>query len=142
LLLFAFSLLIRVKPAEKSMDALAQELGALVVLNGGMFRPSRDSTPVQQAQIFVHPEQIIVLGPREHRLLEIPLGKVQNLVAQRVANGAGEGRDSWEVEINWMGEGPCSTTFRYDGAFAEHLARVTESTLRGQWKKDLPIIPQ
>jgi hypothetical protein len=141
LLLLTLGLLIRARPAEKPVDALAHALGALVVLNGGIFRHPRHSTPVQ-AQIFVHPEQIIVLGPHERRLLEIPLGKVRNLAAQRVTNGAGESRDSWEVEINWAAEGPCSTTFRYDGAFAEHLARVTESTLRSQWKKDLPVIPQ
>jgi hypothetical protein len=45
------------------------------------------------------------------------------------------------VQITWVADAPCTTTFRYDGAFAEHLARVTESTLRSQWKKDLPIIP-
>jgi hypothetical protein len=30
----------------------------------------------------------------------------------------------------------------YDGHFAEHLAQVTESTLRSQWKKDLSVIHQ
>ena len=140
LLLFAFSLLVRAKPVGKSTDALAHELGALIVLNGGIFRQSLDSTPVQQAQILVHPEQIIVLGPREQRLLEIPLAKVRNLAAYPITNGAGQGSEPWEVEINWLADGPCKTTFHYEGAFAEHLARVTESTLRGQWKKDLPII--
>ena len=140
LLLFAFSLLIRAKPAEKSMDALAHELGALLVLNGGVFRQSPDSLPIEQSQIFVRPDQIIVLGPRENRMLEIPLGKVRSLAAHPVANGAAEGGEPWEVEINWRAEEPCITTFHYAGAFAEHLARVTESTLRSQWKKDLPVI--
>ena len=75
LLLFAFSLLVRAKPEVKSADAIAAELGALIVLNGGIFQESPDSTPIQHAQIFVHPEQIIVLGPRERRLLEIPSGE-------------------------------------------------------------------
>ena len=112
------------------------------MLNGGIFRQSPDSTPIPQAQIFVHPEQIIVLGPRERRLLEIPLAKVRNLAAHPVTNGAGEGAEPWEVEINWVADAPCTTTFHYDGAFAEHLARVTESTLRSQWKKELPVIHQ
>jgi len=142
LLLLAFSLLIRAKPAVKSKDALADELSALIVLNGGIFRRSPDSTPIRQAQIFVHPEQIIVLGPRERRLLEIPLTKVRKLAAHPVAKGAGEGLAPWEVEINWVADGPCATTFHYDGAFAEHLARVAESTLRSQWKKELPVISQ
>ena len=142
LLLFAFSLLVRAKPKVKSTDALTDELSALIVLNGGIFLQSPDSTPIQPAQIFVHPEQIIVLGPCERRLLEIPLAKVRNLAAHPVPNGAGEGAEPWEVEVNWVADAPCTTTFHYDGAFAEHLARVTESTLRGQWKKELPVIQQ
>ncbi len=142
LLLFAFSLLVRAKPAVKSVDALAQELKALIVLNGGIFRQSPDSTPIQQAQIFVHPEKIIVLGPGERRLLEIPLAKVRNLAVYPVTAGTGEGVEPWEVEIIWVADAPCTTTFHYDGAFAEHLAQVTESTLRSQWIKDLPVIRQ
>lgn len=136
----AFSLLIGAKPAVKSMDVLTDELGALLVLNGGVFRHSPDSAPIRDSKVFVHPEQIIVLGPSERRLLEIPLGKVRNLAAHRVTNGSVEGREAWEVEINWLADVPCTTTFHYEGVFAEHLARVSESTLRGQWKKDLPVI--
>jgi hypothetical protein len=140
LLLLAFGLLVGAKPEVKSVDALAQQLSALIVLNGGVFRQSPDSAPVPQAQIFVHPEQIIVLGPRERRLLEIPLAKVRNMAAHPVSNGDEAGGELWEVEINWVAEGPCATTFHYGGVFAEHLARVTESTLRSQWIKDLPVI--
>lgn len=142
LLLFAFSLLVRAKPAVKSTDALAGELSALIVLNGGIFQQSPDSDPIPQAQIFLHPERIIVLGPRERLILEIPLGKVRNLAAQPVAGGAGKGPAPWEVEINWVADVPCTATFRYNGTFAEHLARVTESILRSQWKKGLPVIAQ
>jgi len=142
LLLLAFSLLISAKPPTKSVDALAQELSALVMLNGGTFRLSSDSVPIPRAQIFVHPEQIIVLGPREQRLLEIPLAMVRGLAANpTTANGSRQGATPWEVEVRWGAEAPCTTTFHYDGAFAEHLARVTESTLRSQWKKELPVIP-
>jgi hypothetical protein len=140
LLLFAFSLLVRAKPEVKSADAIAAELGALVVLNGGTFLESPDSTPINKAQIFVHPEQILVLGPQERCLLEIPLAKVRSLAAHPVTTGTGKGAEPWEVEISWLADGPCTTTLCYDGAFAEHLARVTESTLRSQWKKDLPVI--
>jgi hypothetical protein len=139
LVLFAFSLLVRAKPEEESVDALTRELNALIVLNGGLVQPSPNSTTLQQAQIFVQTDQLIVVGPRDRRLLEIPFAQVRSLAAHPVANGAAE---SWEVEINWVAEDPCSTTFHYDGAFAEHLARVTESTLRSQWKKELPVIQQ
>ena len=98
--------------------------------------------PSVQTQIFVHPEQIIVLGPRDRRLLEIPLAKVRTMAAHAVTHGARKGVEPWEVEINWLADAPCTTTFQYDGAFAEHLAQVTESTLRSQWIKDLPVIHQ
>lgn len=140
--LLAFSLLARAKPLVKSVDALAHELSALIVLNGGIFRQSPDSTPIRQVQILVHPERIIVMGPRERLLLEIPLAKVRNLVAHPSTNGAQEGGGPWEVEISWLGDEPCTTTFHYEGVFAEHLARVAESTLRSQWKKELPVLQQ
>jgi hypothetical protein len=142
LFLLAFSLLARAKPVVKSVDALAHELSALIVLNGGVFRQSPDSPPVRQVQILVHPERIIVMGPRERLLLEIPLAKVRNLEAQPVTKGAEEGGGPWEVEISWLADAPCTTTFHYDGVFAEHLARVAESTLRSQWKKELPVFQQ
>jgi hypothetical protein len=140
LLLFAFSLLVRAKPEVKSIDALARDLSALIVLNGGTFRQSPDSTPIPKAQIFVYPDLIIVLGPRERDLLEIPLAKVRNLAVHAITNGSREGPEPWEVKIDWVAEEPCTTTFQYGGAFAEHLAQVTERTLRSQWKKDLPVI--
>ncbi len=140
LLLLAFGLLVRAKPLVKSADALTQELGALVVLNGGTFRQSRDSLPVPLAQIFVRSDQIFVVGARESILLEIPLSKVRRLAVAPVKNGLGAGQEPWEVEIHWQAEVPSTATFHYDGAFAEHLARVTESTLRSQWKKELPVI--
>ena len=141
LLLVGLALLIGAKPLVKSADALSQELGALIVLNGGTFRRSSEASPVAKAQIFVHPQRIIVLGSRERRLLEIPLATVRNLTANPVHNGSGDSSGHWEVGITWGTEQPCTTTFRYDGPFAEHLARVTETTLRSQWKKELPIIP-
>jgi hypothetical protein len=140
LVLLAFSLLIRAKPEVKSADALAHELNALIVLNGGSFRRSLDSTPIRESKIFVCSEQIVVLGPHERCLVEIPLAKVHKLAAIPVAIATREGAQPWEVEIHWTSAGPCTTTFRYDGAFAEHLARVTEATLRSQWNKGLAVI--
>jgi hypothetical protein len=142
LLLLIFSLLIRAKPVVKSVDAIAHELGALIVLNGGIFRPTPDSAPIQRTQIFVHPEQVIVQGPGERRLLEIPLAKLRSLTVHPATHGTEKGLGSWEVEINWVVDAPHTTTFHYEGPFAEHLAQVTESTLRSQWKKELPVIHQ
>jgi hypothetical protein len=140
LILLAVSLLVRATPLVKSTDALAQEIGALVVLNGGTFRPAVDSSPVPRTRIFVGSGQIVVVGPHESRLLEIPMAKVRSLAAAPASNSVNPGTEPWEVEISWQGEKPCTATFHYDGAFAEHLARVAESTLRSQWKKELPVI--
>jgi hypothetical protein len=140
-LLLAFGLLIRAKPVLKSVDALAHELGALIVLNGGTFRQSPDSRPIPHAQIFVHPEWLTIQGPGEHRLLKIPLAKLQTVNAHPVSTGSGKGPMHWEVEVNCQADHPGTTTFRYDGPFAEHLAQVTESTLRSQWKKELLVLP-
>jgi hypothetical protein len=142
LFLFAFSLLVHARPVTKSVDAIANDLGALIVLNGGIFRETLDSNPIRRAQIFVHPAQVIVQDPDERRLLEIPLAKFRNLTVHPANCGKRKGPESWEVEINWEADGPCTTTFYYEGPFAEHLAQVTESTLRSQWKKELPVFHQ
>ena len=139
-LLLAGGLLIRANPARKSLDAMARELGALIVLNGGVFRQSPDSAPVPHASILVQPEQITVMGSADRRLLEIPLARVRRLEARPVTAGDRNGEAPWEVEIQWMAEAPCTARFQYEGVFAEHLARVAESTLRGQWKKELPVL--
>jgi hypothetical protein len=140
LLLFAFALLFRARHEVKSDDALADELGALIVLNGGTFRQTPDALPIPRSRIFVQPEQFTVFGKSERPLLSVPLAKVQSLAARPAAGAAPRAGNPWQVEVNWTDEGPCTTTFEYDGAFAEHLARVTESTLRSQWKKGLPIM--
>ena len=141
-LLLAFALLVRASPVAKSRDAIAAELNALIVLNGGTFRPSPDSFPVPHAQIFVHVEQIIVLGPGERYLLEIPLAKVRRLAAHPLTKRPGQRWPPWELEINWEADVARTTTFQYEGPFASHLAQIAESTLRRQWIKDLPIIHQ
>ena len=142
LLLLILSLLLRAKPIVKSVDAIASELGALIALNGGTFQSTADAPVVRRAQIFVHPTSVIVQGLGEKRLLEIPVRKFLDLTVRPHPDGSGKGFQRWEVAINWMAEVPRTTTFLYEGPFAEHLAQVTESTLRSQWKKELPVIPQ
>jgi hypothetical protein len=124
------------------VDAIADELGALIVLNGGIFRETPGSTPIRRARIFVHPAQITIQDPGERRLLEIPLAQFRSLVAHPGTHGNRKAHEAWEVEINWEADGLRTTTFSYEGPFAEHLAQVTESTLRSQWKKELPVFQQ
>ena len=131
----------RSSPTVKSVDDLAHELNALVVLNGGAFSMAAQALPTQPAHIFVHPEQLIVIGSREHRLALIPLSSVRSVSVGPVAFESLNGNSPWEVGIDWVADGPRTVIFRYEGAFAEHLARVTESTVRSQWQKGLPVIP-
>ena len=142
LFLFAFSLLVHARPVTKSVDAIANDLGALIVLNGGIFRETLNSPPIRRTQIFVHPDQVFVQDSDERRLLEIPLTKFRNLTVHPANGGKRKGAEPWQVEINWEAEEPRTTTFLYEGHFAEHLAQVTESTLRSQWKKELPVFHQ
>jgi len=80
-LLLAFSLLIRAKPNEKSLNDLVHELVALLVLNGGTFRQSPYVAPIRQSQVLVHPDWIIVIELDASPLLEIPLAKVRHVVS-------------------------------------------------------------
>lgn len=139
--LLLFGLLVRSNPVAKSVDALAHELNALVVLNGGAFHATPEAQPIQPAQIFVHAEKLIVVGPRERRLADIPISSVRSITVLPVATESTKGNSPWEVGIDWVAGIPCKAVFHYDGFFAEHLARVMESTVRSQWKKELPVIP-
>ncbi len=141
LLLFLLSLLLRAKPVVKSVDDIARELGALIVLNGGTFQLAADAPMVRRTQIFVHPTKVIVQGAQEKLLVEIPMGSFRSLTPRAHANGSGREPGKWELEIEWMADALRKTTFFYEGPFAEHLAQVAESTLRSQWKKELPVIP-
>ncbi len=141
LILLLFALLVRARPAEKSVDVIADELGALIVLNGGTFRESPESMEIRRTQIFVHPQKVMVHGPGNCHLLTILMAKFRSLEAHACANGTKRNHQSWEVEIVWVDDSPHTTKFTYEGPFAEHLAQVAESTLRSQWKKELPILP-
>lgn len=140
LVLLLFALLVRAKPVEKSLDTIAQELGALVVLNGGTCTASPEALSARKTRLFIHPERVIVHGPGHRHLLTIPLAKVRSLQANSSTNGTRKNHLPWEVEIVWEADGLRKANFVYDGPFAAHLAQVTESTLRSQWKKELPVL--
>jgi len=108
----------------------ATRLGALVVVNGGTCQlESAASFPVQ---LFVCPDRIWALDSQQHPLLIIPTAQILSAVA---SESAGE----WILRVRWAEQ---SADFHYRGIFAEHLARVAESTLRGVIHPSLPVIPQ
>jgi len=140
--LMAFGLLVRAKPEPKSVDAQARELDALVVLNGGAFIPAGSERPSCLVSIFVNPDRLFVVDEREHSLEEIPLIRVRELTTRPVLDqGESEAEaQTWDLEITWESKDMRKVRFRYDGVFAEHLARVAETTIRNLLRKELPII--
>jgi len=139
--LVLFALLVRARLVETSLDEKARELGALTVLNGGTFTP-----PVSEAcpgvHIFAGIERLVVLDGRERRLCEIPMAKVRRCIAQPVApfgDAIAEGKP-WELVVAWESESPLEARFRFQGFFAEHLARVAEQTIQNLRKKELPVL--
>jgi hypothetical protein len=130
--LMAFGLLVRAKPEVKSVDAQARQFDALVVLNGGAFIPAGSERPSRLVSIFVNPHRLFVVDEREHTLEEIPLVRVRALAVRPVvAEGELEAEaQTWDLEITWETKDSRTVRFRYDGVFAEHLARVAETTIR------------
>ena len=142
IVLMAFGLLVRAKPQAKSVDLQARELDALVVLNGGAFIPHGADRPTRIVSIFVNPDRLFVIDEREHSLEEIPVVRVRELEVSPVVS-PGDPEDeaqTWELRITWESSEMRTARFRYDGAFAEHLARVAESTVRSLVRKELPIL--
>jgi len=153
LALVAFGLLVQARPEGKPTDGLARELNALIVVNGGSFFAAPARKPVRGVSIFVNPERLLVIDPRQRQLVEIPLASLRELKTHNSADGsppvagstwphetAGGGSQPWNLEIVWESGEVRTSTFRYEGFFAEHLARVAETTLRGVWKKGLPVL--
>jgi hypothetical protein len=140
--LMAFGLLVRAKPEAKSVDAQARALDALVVLNGGAFIPAGNERPSRLVSIFVNPDRLFVVDEHEHTLEEIPLVRVRELAVHSVpAQGEPDAdAQTWDLAITWESKDMRTARFRYDGFFAEHLARVAENTVRNVLRRELPVL--
>jgi hypothetical protein len=120
-------------PAAKSFTGAgdkARELGALVVVNGGRFKLGDE--PSFAAQLFVGAEHVRVLDSHLQSCLEIPVGEITSVRAE-------ESHGRWFLRINWANK---TAAFLYRGVFAEHLARVAESTIQSVMRPALPVLPQ
>ena len=122
-------LLPEAKPDTTLADTVAR-LGALVVVNGGSYQ--LEDAPPSEVQLFVCPERIWALDSHLRPLLVVPVSQISSAVASEAAG-------DWVVRIRWAEH---TADFHYRGIFAEHLARVAESTLRSIIHPALPIIPQ
>jgi hypothetical protein len=113
-----------------SADDKARELGALVVVNGGQYRSQNSAA--RSVQLFVGAESISVLDYTFQPLLVIPVAAITLARAEKSGK-------YWLVRVVWPDH---TAEFSYSGIFAEHLARVAESTLCSMMRPALPVIPQ
>jgi hypothetical protein len=130
LALFVSAILLPPAKPQTSADGKARELRALVVVNGGRYRPANASSAA--VQIFVGDERISVLDASFHPLLEIPVSEITSARAEEAEKG-------WLLQVTWADH---TAEFSYRGVFAEHLARVAETTLHSVMHPSLPVLPQ
>jgi hypothetical protein len=83
-------------------------------------------------QLFVCADRIWALDSQQQPLLVIPTAQIISAIASESAG-------DWIVRVRWA---ETTADFHYRGIFAEHLARVAESTLRSVIQPVLPVIPQ
>jgi hypothetical protein len=115
---------------ESEVDNKAKELGALVVVNGGKYQPG--AGPASSVQLFIGADNVWALNSRLHSLLTIPTSRISFAQAQETTEG-------WVLRLRWMDQ---LADFSYAGLFAEHLARVAESSVRSVVPSTLPILPR
>jgi hypothetical protein len=111
-----------------TVDDKARELGALIVVNGGKYGSANASAV--SAQLFVGADYIWALDSRFQVLLTIPVSEISSVHAEEMDR-------RWTVRIRRTDQ---TDEFSYRGIFAEHFARVAESTLRGVIHSPLPIL--
>jgi hypothetical protein len=129
IILFLAAILLPAEKPDTTVSDTAARLGALVVVNGGEYQPENDR-PLK-TQLFVGAERIWALDPSMQPLLSVATGQVISAVAA-------ESGSDWVLRLRWS---ESSADFRYRGIFAEHLARVAESTLRSVIHPALPVLP-
>jgi hypothetical protein len=159
LAMFLAAILLPEAKADTTLADTAAQLGALVLVNGGVYQAEKgqaerqresgrmenvrvwkaqlgnaqlENAPASAVQLFVCPERVWALDSHQHPLLVIPTAQISSATA---AESAGD----WIVRIRWSEH---TADFHYHGIFAEHLARVAESTLRSVIHPALPVLPR
>ena len=130
LAMFLTAILLPDAKPDTTLADTAARLGALVIVNGGTYQP--DDAPPSPVQLFVCPDRIWALDSRLDPLLVIPTAEISSAIASEAAA-------DWIVRVRWAEH---TADFHYRGIFAEHLARVAESTLRRAIHTPLPVLPQ
>lgn len=123
------ALLLAPERPKLSVDARAKELGALIVVDGGVYNGAAQAP--DRARLFIGSDRLWVLNSALAVLSEIPLQQLREL------NLEPAGAD-WKLRLDC---GHSAAEFLYQGNFAEHLARVADETLRSRLHRELPVWP-
>jgi hypothetical protein len=127
--IFIAAILLPPAKATTSTDDKARELGALVVVNGGLLQSgSRSAVPMQ---LFVGSENLWALQSDFQPILVISVPELISARAEEMHNG-------WILRLRWADH---TAILAYSGVFAEHLARVAESTVQSVMRPSLPVSP-
>jgi hypothetical protein len=127
--IFIAAILLPPAKATTSTDDKARELGALVVVNGGLLQSgSRSAVPMQ---LFVGSENLWALQSDFQPILVISVPELISARAEEMHNG-------WILRLRWADH---TAILAYSGVFAEHLARVAESTVQSVMRPSLPVLP-
>jgi len=130
LCMFLASILLPPAKPENQVDDKAREIGALVVVNGGEYPlEGAASVPVQ---LFAGVDNIWVLDSRLRPLLIIPTPEVSSVQAEEIGK-------RWVLRVRTKER---LVEFYYRGIFAEHLARVAESTIHNVMRPALSVVPR
>ncbi len=158
LAMFLAAILLPAAKPDTTLADTATRLGALVIVNGGLYQPEQapvegqwqtqlesaqlentqfgdaelENAASSPVQLFVCADRIWALDSQQQPLLVIPTAQIISAIAS-------ESADYWIVRVRWAEH---TADFRYRGIFAEHLARVAESTLRSVIQPVLPVIPR
>src|SRR5262249_4765963 len=128
LIMFITAILLPPAHPDTSAEDKAIELGALVVVNGGPYQPGNG--PAAPVRLYVGHEHLWALDRTLQPLVVIPISEISAAKAEKSAS-------QWLLHLQWHDR---SAEFAYRGVFAEHLARVAESTVRGVMRPALPVI--
>lgn len=131
LVMFIVGILLPPAQRRTTLEGKARELGAVVVVDGGRYRPPDSSSSVP-VQLFVAGDRISVLDAKFRLLLEIPTAEITSFLALE------EGK-SWFLEVFWSAHG---AEFSYRGSSAERLARGAENAIRNVAPAPAPLVPQ
>jgi hypothetical protein len=128
--MFLAAILLPAVESHTMTDEKALQLSALVVVNGGKYQPG-DGAPAA-AQLFVGPQRVWALDAHFEPLLVVPVPEITSATVRRH-------NDRWIFEVRWSEH---AAEFSYQGVFAEHLARVAQSTLGSVMHSPLPVLPR